>query len=392
MLLKTAKESVPLAIFAIIFGSFASSLIIALFLVPTLIAVSNLFERRGSLGLVVQQEFASAASTFSYAYIAVNLIGLIVIFVAKRGQWAPRFIDWYISFIEQAQKTNPDLVNIGEKQIQDMQQNKELFVTHLLNLFVFPILVIFILLAIRVSFRLSWPKTVVVAIAGFFAIGVLGSLFYSGLGFILGSPLLLIVGFFVLQGYWREIARRRQAQLDFERSLEMATLNPADASAHYNLGLLYQQRGDLDSARKSFERAIEIDREEIDAHYQLGRIARAQNRLQEAINHFSEVVLRNEDHAQDEIWREVGATYFSAGQYADAKDALEKFLVTRTNDPEGLYLMGRTQAGLGDKRAATVALQACIQAVKNAPAYKYRLEKHWLNEAEKFLKSLQANA
>ena len=32
-------------------------------------------------------------------------------------------------------------------------------------------------------------------------------------------------------------------------------------------------------------------------------------------------------------------------------------------------------------------MEACINAVKTAPAYKYRLEKRWLNEAQQFLKS-----
>jgi hypothetical protein len=32
-------------------------------------------------------------------------------------------------------------------------------------------------------------------------------------------------------------------------------------------------------------------------------------------------------------------------------------------------------------------MQACIEAVKTAPAYKYRAEKRWLNEAQQFLRS-----
>jgi hypothetical protein len=31
-------------------------------------------------------------------------------------------------------------------------------------------------------------------------------------------------------------------------------------------------------------------------------------------------------------------------------------------------------------------MQACIDAVKTAPAYKYRVEKRWLHEAQQFLK------
>ncbi len=109
------------------------------------------------------------------------------------------------------------------------------------------------------------------------------------------------------------------------RSNVFATVNPADASAHYNLGLIHQQRGELDAARPRFERAIEIDADEVDAHYQLGCIAREQGQLSDAIKHFTEVVERDQTHSLHEIWREIGATYLAAGQFEDSHDALERF-------------------------------------------------------------------
>ena len=154
--------------------------------------------------------------------------------------------------------------------------------------------------------------------------------------------------------------------------------------------MIHQQRGEFDQARERFQRAIEIDPEEVDSHYQLGRIARAQNRLGEAIANFEQVVQRDQSHAQYEIWREIGATYIAAKQFADARDALERFLDRRPNDPQALYLMGRAHAGLGHQSEATNSMQACIEAVKTAPAYKYRTEKRWLNEAQQFLKRREA--
>src|SRR5260370_27716545 len=118
-------------------------------------------------------------------------------------------------------------------------------------------------------------------------------------------------------------------------------------------------------------------------------MARAQNRLSGAVGHFEEVVQRDQAHALHEIWREIGGTYNAAGQYSDARDALEKFLDRRPNDPEGLYLIGRAHAGLGDNQEAASSMQACIEAVKTAPAYKYRTEKRWLHEAQQFLKGAQ---
>ena len=148
----------------------------------------------------------------------------------------------------------------------------------------------------------------------------------------------------------------------------------------------------MDQARERFQRAIEIDTDEIDAYYQLGRIARAQNRLAEAVANFEQVVQRDQSHAQHEIWREIGATYLAANQFADARDALEKFIDRRPNDPQALYLMGRAHSGLGDQREAASSMEACIEAVKTAPAYKYRAEKRWLNEAQQFLKGRKQEA
>jgi tetratricopeptide (TPR) repeat protein len=181
----------------------------------------------------------------------------------------------------------------------------------------------------------------------------------------------------------------QRAKAAFKQNLESATLNPADASAHYNLGLIHQSRGELDQARERFERALQIDDGEIDASYQLGRIARQQKRYGEAIQNFEHVVTRDPAHSQHEIWREVAATYIAAGQFEDARNALEQFLEHRPSDPEGLYLMGRAHAGLGHKREATNLMQACIEAVKTAPAYKYRASKRWLNEAQQFIKGSQ---
>ena len=243
--------------------------------------------------------------------------------------------------------------------------------------------------AVRETFRMSAVRAfIVIIVAGMasFFIGPIAFALFSG---VLGSPFLLIMLFLLLRGFFSDILGSHRAKAAFKQNLESATLNPADASAHYNLGLIHQNRGELDQARQRFERALEIDAEEIDASYQLGRIARQQKRYADAIQNFENVVMRNPAHSLHEVWREVAATYIAAGQFEDARNALNQFLEHRPSDPEGLYLMGRAHAGLGHKREATSLMQACIEAVKTAPAYKYRASKRWLNEAQQFIKSSQ---
>jgi tetratricopeptide (TPR) repeat protein len=237
----------------------------------------------------------------------------------------------------------------------------------------------------RTSFVRAFAICLVTGAAAVFLVPIAGSLF-SG---VLGSPFLLFILFMLLRGYFSDIMGTHRAKAAFKQNLESATLNPADASAHYNLGLIHQSRGELDAARERFERALQIDEGEIDASYQLGRIARQQKRYSDAIQDFEHVVTRDPAHSQFEIWREVAATYIAAGQFEDARNALDQFLEHRPSDPEGLYLMGRAHAGLGHKREANNLMQACIEAVKTAPAYKYRASKRWLNEAQQFIKGSQ---
>ncbi len=390
LLLKIIGNRFVVILFGVSFKEFVSSLVLNVVFVPTAIAISNFFERRGSPGQVVQQEFSAVASTVNYAYTAVHLLGLVFIFIAKQAHLPSKFAAWYANTMEESRRTMPALwKSFDQNQIKELVNNADALAPSVLfQMIIFPVSIFFLLMAVRAAFRMEWHKTLLITMGGGIAMFFLGFLVSTGVGFIIGSPFLLLLTFFLLQGYVREIGRRRQAQIDFKRNLEISTLNPADASAHYNLGLLYQQRKDYGEARKSFEKTVEIDSDEVDAHYQLGRIARQENRLQDAINNFGQVVLLNQRHSQHEIWREIGATYLSANQFADAKDALEKFLDERPSDPEGLYLMGQIQSGLGNKQAAVASMKACIEAVKTSPAFKYRLEKRWLNEAEKFLKSI----
>jgi tetratricopeptide (TPR) repeat protein len=247
-----------------------------------------------------------------------------------------------------------------------------------------PYFLFLVALALRVVLRLSFGRAIGVMAMG--ACSLLALPLIPRLLFLLTSPLMLILVFILLRNIFGDVLSAQRSREHFKRTLEAATLNPADASAHYNLGLIYQQRGQLTEARERFARAIEIDADETDAHYQLGRIAREQGRLADAITHFEAVVQRDPEHSQHEVWREIGRTYFEAGQLEDARAAFERFLAKRPSDAEGHYRYGLTlkRLGLGDDAASE--MRACIEAVRTSPTYKYRAEKHWMSEAEAFLR------
>jgi tetratricopeptide (TPR) repeat protein len=368
-----------------------SLLFIAFIFAPISVFVTNLFERRASFRLIMQQEYTTVIVAFFYAWTVASILSFpLAIFGRLSGLEAVAYHS-----AERLTLLQASMERLPPEEAQAMFGELLFHMLRVLPALFFmsplPLFVVWAIVAIRQVFRLSWWRSVaIILLSGVLVIPVT-YLLMTLFGWVLVSPFLLLLLFLVLRGYFGEFARAHKSRAAFRQNLEAATLNPADASAHYNLGLIHQQRNELDEARRRFERAVEIDADETDSHYQLGRIARSLGALSDAVKHFEQVVTRNPSHAQHEVWREIGATYLAAGQFADARDALERFLEDRPNDPEGLYLMGRAHAGLGHPREAATSMQACIEAVKTAPAYKYRTEKRWLNEAQQFLKTVTSD-
>jgi tetratricopeptide (TPR) repeat protein len=381
----------PTAVIRLLFQSSLSLLLIGGVLVPLVAFVANIFERKGRFSILLQQEYASLASTFLYALAIANLLtipvaiffhfgGIQASYVAHSIQSAPQIETWFQWSPELREQYHNDLVNPIIVALALFRSVKVVLFS------------VTAVIGVREVFRVSAVRALAISVTGLTLALLISPLWSRLLSPVLASPFLLLILFFLIRGYISEALSSQRARESFKQNLEAATLNPADASAHYNLGLIHQQRGELDAARERFERAVQIDDEEIDAHYQLGRIARQQERLADAVKNFEQVVSRDQTHSQHEIWREVGATYLAANQFEDARDALERFLENRPSDPEALYLLGRAHAGMGHQREAANSMQACIEAVKTAPAYKYRADKRWLNEAQQFIKNSRQEA
>jgi tetratricopeptide (TPR) repeat protein len=325
-------------------------LFLAVVFVPACLLATSVIHRRASFSVLLRQEYAPLASCALYGWAAAHLVMLI-----------PATLTF--------QSGGPNATALESA----------------LRLVPLPYFVFLILIGVHAVLRVSYGGSAgVVALA---SLSLVALPLLPRLLFLLTSPFLLILVIILLRNVFGDMMSAQRAREDFKRNLESSTLNPADASAHYNLGLIYQQRGQLEEAKASFTRAIEIDDEETDAHYQLGRLLREEGKFAEAINHFDAVVRRNPEHSQSEVWREIGHTYFQAGQLEDARAAFERFIGKRPSDAEGRYRYGLTLHRLGRYDEAAAEMQACIEAVRTSPAYKYRAEKHWASEAQSFLRS-----
>lgn len=222
------------------------------------------------------------------------------------------------------------------------------------------------LMVVAVRVVLGVSRGIATAITVFGAAGLL----LAPLAPFAASPFVLYIAWQYFHGELADLQSIFGRRQSFKRHLQVATLNPRDAQAHYELGLIHKRRHEFAEAAERFKTAAEIDPTDADSHYQLGRMAREEGRYEDAIRHFEEVVRRDEAHAQHEIWREIGATYVASTSWPNARWALEKYTAQRSHDPEGLFLLGEALTGLGARPEAEEAYRRCIEAVDTMPPFR----------------------
>jgi len=239
-------------------------------------------------------------------------------------------------------------------------------------------------LVVRTLFGTRFVKALGIICVAAFAFAIQAKLFAVVSPFLF-SPFLLYYAWGMFRGDIGDIGFSLRQRQSFRRSMEEATINPRNAEAHYQLGLIFQHRRQYNEAIERFKRAIEIDASETDAHYQLGRIVRSQNRLQDALDYFSTVIEQDDRHSHHEVWREIGLTYLTASMYAEANDALDRFVENRPYDPEGLYYYGQVRDHLGDAGQAAEMFHRCVEAVKTMPHYRQGSLRRWRKLAQERL-------
>jgi tetratricopeptide (TPR) repeat protein len=250
--------------------------------------------------------------------------------------------------------------------------------------------VVLMFFAVRIVFGAGNGTAVVIVCLSWIPL-VAAVIFWGPLRFLLGwiaSPFFLFYAYYYLSGEFGALGAGLRNSQNFRRMLEAAAVNPHDAEAQYQLGLIYQQRHQYTEAIQRFKNAVAIDPSETGAHFQLGRIAREQGRLADALGHFQTVLDQDEKHNQSEILRELGAVYLAARQPQDALNELSRYADRWPYDPEGLVYYGQALEGLGRVAEAREMFERAIEAARAAPRYRRRFTARWSRLAQKQLRKL----
>jgi len=225
-------------------------------------------------------------------------------------------------------------------------------------------------------------------------VGAIGGLLVGGVagfaGYWIMSPCLLYALWARAQREAMWIGSGLRSRQALKRQLEISTMNPRDADAHCQLGMIYEERRQMEAAAKEFRAAIEVDSNEPDARYHLGCILRRQGRAEEALEHLRRCACINHKHALSEVWREIGTAALLADRLDEALGALEKFLERRPYDPEGRCWYGRALVKADRRAAAERAFREAIEAVRTMPPARRRQVREWEGQASKELRMLRA--
>ena len=354
-LVRHVAPAPPLGVAAVRFASAPLQLLLLLaaFCVPAMICAGTWSGRHiGSFGTLLRRDFGSTCTGVLMAFAASHLP------LALAGLW----------LLQQppAAKT-AGLGLVGNVWIVSLV-----------------LFVVFVACVARALWGLSGLSSAACAAAGGLAMmgGVWAYPAIRPFFWMLTSPFLLFYLWNASQGDLWAIGNAFRGRGSLRRRLEAAAVNPHDADAQYQLGLLLAQRRQYTEAIARYESAVKIDPALAEAHYELGRIAREQKRLAAAIEHLGRAVALNDKLNLSDVWREIGATYRDAGMREDAESALRQFVSRRAHDAEGLFLLGDVVRDAGEARQL---FQRAVETAVGAPAHRQRELRYWAGLARKRL-------
>ena len=142
--------------------------------------------------------------------------------------------------------------------------------------------------------------------------------------------------------------------------LKTATaLLPMNAQAWNYLGVACQRAGQPDDAVLAYQRALTLDRDLLDAHYNLGSLWLEQNKFTDARTEFTAYTLRRSN--EPDGWLKLGSAQLRASDFLAAEKSFSTALSLNPNNAEALNGLGLARIQRGRPRDAVQFFAAAAQ-------------------------------
>jgi tetratricopeptide (TPR) repeat protein len=148
-----------------------------------------------------------------------------------------------------------------------------------------------------------------------------------------------------------------EAVTQFKRA---TTLLATNANAWNYYGVALQRAGQPDEAAAAYQNALKLDRDLVEAHFNLGSLALEQNKAELAKVEFTAYTLRRPNDAAG--WLKLGFAQLKAGDTVPAQRSFSSVLALKPNDAEAYNALGLASLQLRKPRDAAQFFAAALQA------------------------------
>ena len=138
------------------------------------------------------------------------------------------------------------------------------------------------------------------------------------------------------------------------------TLLATNAAAWNYYGVALHRAGQPDEAVNAYKRALELDRDLLEARLNLGTLLLEQNRADEAKTEFTAFTLRRPNDAAG--WLKLGTAQLKLGETVPAERCFSTVLALKTGEAEAYNGLGLARIQRGKPRDAAQFFSAAVQA------------------------------
>ena len=147
-------------------------------------------------------------------------------------------------------------------------------------------------------------------------------------------------------------------------------LEPQNVDAHFNLGNVLNKLGMMEDAIDSFQKAVAIEPDFIDAQNNLGNVLKDLGRLDEAVGKFEKVLALNPDYAQGH--NNLGNAYKEQNNLSGAEASYRNALDIKPDYAEAFYNLGNTLQEQGRVDDATDQFDLALAHAPDMHGWKIR--------------------
>jgi len=211
--------------------------------------------------------------------------------------------------------------------------------------------------------------------------------YYLLTSFLFALPFFVLIPLIFLAFQWFRGYHVSQAnEREYRQHLQALTVNPQDADAQYQIGLIYLKRRNLDAACRYFGNALKIDPGDADYHYFLARAHELKGEWSPALEQYEETYKLNPGYGHGDIFREVGKSYLHMGNAEKAMEFLKYFLSKRGSDPEGRYWLAMALQKTGDNEQMRAQLHVIAEQARSNPRFFRKENREWIYRARAMIR------